>query len=211
MFGKKRERLRQWSLLGFLLRGARLLEALDYMGVAFGTAAVEWFEIREQAALGGSLLEIARDAALDTPSDVLQALERGEQDGRLPERLADLIPRKDTGTAGSAVDEGAVVIVNQTLREAVEQGASGLLLVKSANGDGELKFLLGDFWTPRSRHPAEEFADMVRRIWILAGQPYWAPKVGVFRTRLPEGFVELRVSPDRKGGLGIEVLSTSAS
>jgi hypothetical protein len=209
MLGKRRERLRQWSLLGELLRGMRLLDALEFMDLAFGGAAVDWLEIRELAALGGSLLEIAGDPALGTPLEVLKALDGGEQDGRMPQRLAELLPKKQARRAGVALDEGAVVIVNQTLRDAVEQGASGLLLSRSTGGDGELKFLVGDFWTPRSRHPAEEFADMVRYIWILADQPYWAPKVAVFRLRLPQGPVELRVTPDRKGGLGIEVLSTS--
>jgi len=209
MLGKRRERLRQWALLGELLRGMRLLDALAFMDLAFGAAAVEWFEIRERAAQGGSLLDIAEDPALGTPLEVLKALDGGEQDGRLPQRLAELLPKKQATQDGTALDEGAVVIVNQTLREAVEQGASGLLLSRSTGGDGELKFLVGDFWTPWSRHPAGEFADMVRCIWILADQPYWAPKAAVFGMRLPQGLVELRVTPDRKGGLGIEVLPRS--
>jgi hypothetical protein len=101
--------------------------------------------------------------------------------------------------------------VNQALMDAVEQGASGMLLRKTPAGDAEWKILRGDFWTPRTTHSAEEFASMVRRFWILAGQPYWAPKTGVFRLRMPRGWVELRATPDPKGGLGIEVLSTSTS
>ena len=206
MFGNKRERLRQWSLLGELLKGARLLDALDFMATAFGVKAVDWVRLRDQAARGGSLLEIADEAS---PPEVLDALEAGEEDGRLPERLADLVPQRESTLPTSDADEGVVPVVNNALFDAVEQGASGMLLSKTPTGEGEWKILLGDFWTPRSRYTAEELAAVVRRYWILAGQPYWAPKAGVFRMRMPQGLVEMRVTPDRKGGLGIEILSTT--
>ncbi|HEV3026354.1 MAG TPA: hypothetical protein VG457_02220, partial [Planctomycetota bacterium] len=125
MFGKRRERLRQWSLLGELLKTARLLDALEFMGSAFGGETIDWHRLREQAAGGGSLLEIADEA---TPSEVLEALEAGEQDGRLPERLTALIPPQDPALRPSTPDGGAVPVVNQALMDAVEQGASGMLL-----------------------------------------------------------------------------------
>jgi hypothetical protein len=206
MFGKGRERLRQWSLLGDLLKRAQLLDALEFMGTAFGTKAVDWFRIREKAAGGGSLLEIADDS---TPLEILEALEAGEEDGRLPERLADLGPGRESTGSTLTRDEGVASTVDHALTDAVEQGASGMLLRKTTAGDAEWKILLGDFWTPRTTHSAEEFAAMVRRFWILAGQPYWSPKTGVFRLRISRSMVELRVTPDPKGGLGIEILSRS--
>ena len=206
MFGNYREQLRQWSLLGELLKGARLLDALDFMATAFGVKAVDWVRLRDRAARGGSLLEIADEAS---PPEVLDALEAGEEDGRLPERLADLVPQGESTLPTPDADEGVVPVVNNALFDAVEQGASGMLLSKTSTGEGEWKILLGDFWTPRSRYTAEELAAVARRFWILAGQPYWAPKAGVFRMRMPQGLVEMRVTPDRKGGLGIEILSTT--
>ena len=207
MFGKKRERLRQWSLLGELLKTARLLDALDFMAAAFGKTPVDWPLIRQRAAGGRSLMEIADDLPQDAPMEVLDALEAGEADGRVPERLIDLIPHPEAFLSVFTQDEGAAPIVIQALRDAVEQGASGMLLSQQPGGGGEWKILVGDFWTPRSTHSAEEFAAMVRRIWIQAGQPYWAPKQGVFRLRIHEAMVEMRVTPDPKGGLAIEVLS----
>jgi|SRR5579859_3767286 len=206
MFGKGRERVRQWSLLGVLLERLQLPDALDFMGTAFGTMAVDWFRLREGVAAGGSLLEIADEA---TPPEVLEALEAGEDDGRLPERLAHLAPERESARTTQTRDEGVVPIVNHALIDALEQGASGMLLRKTPAGDAEWKILLGDFWTPRTTHSAEEFAAMVRRFWILAGQPYWSPKTGIFRLRISQRMVEMRVSPDPKGGLGIEILSTS--
>ena len=40
MFGKKREQLRQWSLLGEALKLLRLLEALDFMASALDRKSV---------------------------------------------------------------------------------------------------------------------------------------------------------------------------
>jgi len=209
MFGKKRERLRQWSLLGEALKSLRLLEALDLLAAAFGKTPVDWPLIREQAARGRGLLEIADDLPKDAPMEVLDALEAGEADGRLPERLIDLVPHPEAFLSVFSQDGGAAAVVHRALLDAMEQGASGMLLSKGAGGQGEWKILRGDFWTLRTTHSAEEFAAMVRRVWILAGQPYWAPKAGVFRQRLPGGTVELRVTPDPKGGLGIEILSVT--
>jgi hypothetical protein len=206
MFGKGQERLRQWSLLGALLKRARLLDALEFMGLAFGAKAVDWYHIREEAAKGGSLLEIADEA---TPAEVLAALEAGEDDGRLPERLADLLPQSESSPLIPVGDEGVVPVVSHALMDAVEQGASGMLLRKTPAGNAEWKILLGDFWTPRATHTPEEFSAIGRRFWILAGQHYWAPKPGVFKLRMPQGMVEMRVTPDPKGGLGIEILSTT--
>lgn len=209
MFGKKREQLRQWSLLGELLKTVRLLEALDFMASAFGKKHVDWALIRIQAAAGRGLLEIADDLANDAPMEVLDALEAGEGDGRLPERLFDLVPHPEAFASVFTQDEGAAPIVTQALREAIEQGASGILLSALPAGGGEWKILLGDFWTPRTTHSAAEFSAMVRRVWIMAGQSYWAPKAGVFRLRVHGATIEMRVTPDPKGGLGIEILSTT--
>ncbi len=209
MFGKKRERLRQWSLLGELLKTGRLLEALDFMASAFGKKPVDWPLIRAKAAAGRGLLEIADDLPNDAPMEVLDALEAGEGDGHVPERLIDLIPHPEAFLSVFTQDAGAAPVVLQALRDAIDQGASGMLLSTLPGGAGEWKILVGDFWTPRTTHSPVEFAALVRRVWILAGQPYWAPKAGIFRLRVHQATVEMRVTPDQKGGLGIEILSTT--
>lgn len=45
-----------------------------------------------------------------------------------------------------------------------------------------------------------------RRIWILAGQPYWAPKAGSFRMKLPSGELEFRATPGPGGAAEVEVM-----
>ncbi len=207
MFGKSRERLRQWGLLGELLGGVRLLDALDFMHAAFGVSPIEWVVIRERAARGCGLLQIAADPQFQTPPAVLEALAAGERDGRLPERLSELVPRLDSSELTAAEGEGVVPVVNRLLLDAVEQGAAGLLLARTPGGEGELKVLHGEVWSPHSRYAAAECSELVRRIWILAGQPYWAPGRGVIRTRIPQGEVEMRVTPGREGGLGIEIVT----
>jgi hypothetical protein len=207
MFGKTKERLRQWSLLGELLGGVRLLDALNFMDAAFGVSPIEWVVIRERAARGCSLLEIARDPQFQTPPAVLEALEAGERDGRLPERLLDLAPRVDTSELAAAEGEGVVPVVNRLLLDAIDQGAGALLITRTPGGEGEIKILHGEVWKPHSRGPADVCSELVRRIWILAGQPYWAPGGGVIRTRIPQGMVEMRVTPGREGGLGIEIVT----
>src|SRR5579862_2830916 len=211
MFGKTKERRRQWSLLGILLGKEPLLGALEFMDAVFGATAVDWIGIREKASRGRSLLEIAEEPPLQTPPDVLDALEAGEQDGRLPERLAELVPRVDPVDRTSPQDEGVVSVVNRLFAEAIEQGAGGLLLLRGPTGEGELKVLQGEVWRLHSRYPADECSALVRRMWLLAGQPYWAPKAGVIRTRIPQGSVEMRLTPGREAGLGIEIVTVPAS
>lgn len=207
MFGRKKERLRQWSLLGELLGGVRLLDALDFMDAAFGASPIEWVVIRERAARGGGLFEIAKDPQFQTPPPVLEALEAGERDARLPERLSELVPREDPSPLAAEEGEGMVPTVNRLLLDAVEQGAGGILVMRTPTGEGEIKILRGEVWSPHSRLAAAECSELVRRIWILAGQPYWAPKAGIIRTRIAQGMVEMRVSPGREGGLGIEIVT----
>jgi hypothetical protein len=211
MFGKRKERVWQWSLLGDLLGGLRLLDALEFMDAAYGASPIEWVVIRERAARGCGLHEIAKDPAFETPPEVLQALEAGERDGRLPERLIELAARADTSGLLADEGEGVVPVVNRLLLDAVDQGAAALLLTRTPAGDGELKILRGEVWSPPSRYKAAECAELVRRIWILAGQPYWAPKPGLIRTRIPQGTVEMRVTPGREGGLGIEIVTVPAT
>jgi hypothetical protein len=207
MFGKKKERLRQWSLLGELLGGVRLLDALDFMDAAFGASPIEWAIVRERASRGCGLLEIARDPQFETPPPVLEALEFGERDGRLVERLSHLVPREDPSALIAEEGEGVVPVVNRLLLDAVDQGAGGILLTRTPTGEGEVKVLRGQVWSPHSRVSAAECSEMVRRIWLLAGRPYWAPQSGVIRTRIRQGMVEMRVSPGREGGLGIEIVT----
>lgn len=210
MFGKRKERMRQWSLLGDLLGGLRLLDALEFMDAAFGVSPIEWIVVRDRAARGYSLREIAQDPSFETPAEVLEALGAGERDGRLPERLADLAARADSSGLLSEESEGVVPVVNRLLLDAVDQGASALLLTRLPSGEGEVKILHGEVWSPHSRYAAAECAEVARRIWILAGQPYWAPNPGVIRTRIPQGTVEMRVTPGREGGLGIEIVTVPA-
>lgn len=207
MFGKSKERLRQWGLLGELLGGVRLLDALDFMDAAFGVSPVEWVVIRERANRGCGLFEIASDPQFQTPPAVLEALAAGERDGHLPERLAELVPRVDSSELTASEGEGVVPVVNRLLLDAVEQGAAALLLTRAPDGEGELKVLHGEVWSPATRYSAAECSELVRRVWILAGQPYWAPRRGVIRTRIPQGEVEVRVTPGRQGGLGIEIVT----
>ena len=175
MFGKDKERIRQWGLLGQLLRGLPLLQALDFMGRAFGPSAVAWLAIREKAAGGMALSELA-----EGPKELLDALRTGEKDGRVPELLAELLPEEE-GVSPSAADAAAVVLVDRFLAEAVEKGLE--------------RTTVPDSFVPAAR----------RRLWVMAGQAYWAPKPGSFRMRMPKGDVGFRISPEPGGGIALEL------
>ncbi len=205
MFGGTNERRRQWTLLGRALKGLPLLDALDLLDRSFGSKLVPWARFREEAAAGRMLSEAARDPELKTPADVLSAIEDGEKDGRVPERLAGLdLPDEEGPTP--PVDHGPVTLVNALLLAATEGDATGLMLKLLPTGDGQVKFYRGDAWTLHSRHPADEFRAMVRRLLVLCGKPYWAPESGSFRMRMRQGDIEVRVTPDGQGGAGIEIV-----
>jgi hypothetical protein len=175
MFGKDKERLRQWSLLGALLRRTGLLEALEFMGLAFGGSAVPWLLVRAKASAGGSLSEIA--ARLPASDAVLSALKDGEERGRLAESLEALAVAEDARPFGE-VDDGAVVEVDRRLSEA-----------------------RGRFTVPPG--------PLARRLCVMAGQPYWAPKAGTFRVRSPKGDVEVRIAPGAQGAVEVELAPPS--
>lgn len=206
MFGRDNERRRQWSLLGGLLKSLAIVEALDFMDRAFESKTVPWAQFREQAAAGRTLHDIARDPGLKTPDEVLEALEHGAEDGRLPERLTALETEPSDALTLAEADDGIVTMANAMLLVAAEEGATGLMLQRLEGGDGQVKIYQGDAWTLHSRHPAEEYAALVRRFLILCAQPYWAPKKGLFRMRMRQGPMEVRVTPDGRGGLGIEIV-----
>jgi hypothetical protein len=207
MFGKNRERLRQWSLLGHLLRRLPPLDALDFMDRAFGAKPVPWPLIQGELAAGGSLLRSARSSSLETPPEILKALEQGEKDGELPARLSEIDVDEAGGFADRAADDGIVVLVNGLFSAAAQGGASGIIVQRLENGDGQTKVYQGQAWTVHSRHPAEEYAAVVRRILAMCSQPYWAPKPALFTMKMWGGEdLDLRVTPDGKGGLGIELL-----
>lgn len=205
MFGKEDDRRHQWSLLGALLRGLPLTDALEALDRAFGSKLVPWVRLREQAAAGETLYKAARHPELKTPVEVLNALEDGEKDGSLPDRL-DRLRETAVEAAPAPVDPGIVTLVNAVLMAAAEGNASGLMFRLLPTGDGQVKIYQGDAWTLHSRHPADEFSAMVRRLLVLCAQPYWDPKPGVFRMPLRQGLMEIRVTPDGQGGLGLELL-----
>lgn len=207
MFGKQDERRRQWSLLGALLRGLPLIDALAAADRAFGSKVVPWTLFRAQASAGQTLYRAARNPELKTPEEVLNALEDGEKDGSLADRLdrlAEFDPVEESTPA--PVDESIVTLVNAVLMAAAEGDATGLMFRLLPTGDGQVKIFQGDAWTLHSRHPADEFAAMVRRFLVLCAQPYWDPKPGSFRIPMRQGLMDVRVTPDGQGGLGIEIL-----
>jgi hypothetical protein len=205
MFQTKKERLRQWSLLGELLKSVGLLEALGFMASAFGASEIPWAALRAGATRGRGLSDLAAELAGKTPREVLDALRAGERDGRLPERLVDLAPR-DPEAPAPAGDDSVASLVDLLFQEAIQKGMGGMLLTRTPAGDGELKVLNGEVWSSHSRYAAPVCGDLVRRVWMLAGQSYWAPKVGIIHRRASTGTVELRVTPGREGGFGIEIV-----
>jgi hypothetical protein len=205
LFSKSEERLRQWSLLGVLLRRLPLVEALDFLDLSHPRSPVPWARIRRRASEGGSLLEIAKEAPLKTPPAVLRALESGEPEGQVPEALSRLsMPEPAVPPGDDSGNEGFVMLADRIQREALERGANRIRLTRSAQG-GVVDVTRGDTWTETARLSAPEFAGLVRRFWILAGQPYWAPGPGFFRARTAKGIVEWGTTPDGKGGLMAEL------
>lgn len=210
IFGREKERRRQWSLLGQLLRGLKLLDALDFMDRAFGQSAVHWRLFREKSAMGCALSELVKEYEPKTPADVVEALQRGEADGRLPERLADLpLPEPMSRFTAAEEEAGVVGLVNQILVEAVENGIPRVGLTLLPNGEGAVGHPDGEGWRVVQSLPAAFIPNMKRRLWVLAGQPYWAPQAGTFRLRMPSGEIDARVFTESDGTLAVELRRNS--
>lgn len=209
--GKAAERTRQWRLLGLLLQQTRLLDALDFMGEAFGGATVKWPWIREKASHGMTLSAIVEAYEPRTPPEVVAALREGEKDGRLPERLDALsVPAEAVPLADG--DAPAVVgLVDAVLAEAVRKGVPRIAIAVHGDGTGAVGHPSGDPSLPVDG-PTNEvvLSAMRRRLWVMAGQPYWDPKPASFRFRTPEGEVEGRIRLEPADVMVVELSRTPA-
>lgn len=194
MFGKEKERRRQWALLGKLLRGMRLLEALDFLHAAYGTEVMRWDMLREAVSRGDSLAGLAGDYGHGKiPDDVLQALREGEKDGLLPQHLEELLDPERATPGREEGNERYVELVNRFLLQMAEKGIPRLEM--SPKGVSAVGIDVPDALMPA----------MIRRLWIMAGQPYWKPEAATFRMRTPKGALGFRLSPVAGGAVVVEV------
>jgi hypothetical protein len=210
--GKAAERTRQWRLLGLLLKQTRLLDALDFMAEAFGDATVHWRGLREKAAYGVTLSALVDDYEPKTPPEVVEALREGEKDGRLPERLEALPVPEAAGRVGGGEEPAVVGLVDAVLADAVRKGVPRIALALNGDGTGAIGHPSGEHYLP-VEGPTNEgvLSAMRRRLWVMAGQPYWAPKPASFRVRTPEGDVEARLRMEPPDTLIVELSRTPAS
>ena len=119
-----------------------------------------------------------------TPGEIVDALREGEKDGRLPERLRELCVGPAGGLAREP-DETVPELVYQLLRTAVEKGLPRIVVTPAGLAEAGIK--VSDSFIP----------SVARRLWAMAGQPYWAPEPASFRVWTPVGEVEaaIRLQP----------------
>src|SRR5258708_4061423 len=175
MFARRSSRIREWALLGQLLRSMDLPTALQFLNDAFADKRVTWPDILESV-LAGQMLSEAAATHLRTnlPAEVRDALRHGEAHGSIPEDLTDLCFPDQVQTPMKSESEmpTSVVLVHKILADTLSKGGTQIRLEFGSGTSIPVQAFVKGKW--ESITDVSEALGMVisRRFLLMVGIPY---------------------------------------
>ena len=176
MFARRTSRVREWALLGQLLKVMELPAALRFMDDAFADKRVPWSEIVESVLAGLTLSDAAAThMRSNLPKEVMNALRHGEDYGSVPSDLIDLWFTDEVKTPLKSESKMpvSVVLASKILVDAVSKGGTKIRLEFGGGTSVPVKALVKGSWESITDVSGSLGMTIARRFLLMVGIPYW--------------------------------------